>query len=299
MQMMNANRVSIIKSAGAAFDELLDGESLASSWGRPMEEFASRVRVFVYEDVSFAGTRLSTIVGDAGYALIEVRVGVGIDATLDSLLPPPELMIVPAACNGDRVLEAVRSRPWLRVVPILAIGSPDPSGVDLWRLRGFGVVGLIDRRATAEHVRFRIDELIEARSCGPRDARAPCCFLVDVEAAGAVTTEYALSFSLGGIGLASIRAFEPNTEVRLKLALTTSPGALVVVDGRVVRSVARADGRHDVGIVFLPLRAEVGASIRDEIRALLLATGLQLGNLSQAAPDCSVEYGALSPIEAS
>ena len=176
----------------------------------------------------------------------------------------------------------MRKRHWLRMVPILAISAEDAAGLDLWRLRGFGIVGLIAGSATAEHVRFRTAEVIAARSCGSRDIRVPCCFLVDIDAQGAFTSEYALSFSIGGIGLASARPLEPNTGVKLWLPLTQAPGR-VEVPGRVVRNRARSDGRHDVGIVFLPLPAGVREFLTRELRGLLLALGLQLGQQLQAA----------------
>lgn len=255
-----------------------------------MREGASTARVFILEDPCFGATRLSTIVRGAACEPLAPNADTPLAATLDSLLPSPELMIVPICPGGEDILEAVRKRHWLRMVPILATGSTDASGLDLWRLRGFGVVGLIDRSATAEHVRFRIEEVIAARSYGPRDMRVPCCLLVDVDAQGAFTSEYALSFSIGGMGLASARALEPNTEVKLWLPLTEAPGR-VEVPGRVVRSLARADGRYDVGIVFLPLAPNVRDLLTRELRGLLLALGLQLGQQLQAAsfgpPDAS------------
>jgi hypothetical protein len=240
------------------------------------------MRVFILEDARFGDSSLSTIVRDASCEPLVSQPDAPLTATLDALLPSPELMIVPICPEGDDTLEAVRKRHWLRMVPILGISPADTSGLDLWRLRGLGIVGLIDRRATAEHVRFRIQEVIGALSNGPRDVRVPCCFLVDLDAQGAVTSEYALSFSIGGIGLASARPIEPNTEVRLWLPLTESQ-ARIEVPGRVVRSLARSDARHDVGIVFLPLSAQVREALTRELRALLLTLGLQLGRLYQGS----------------
>jgi hypothetical protein len=251
---------------------------------------ANTARVFILEDPCFETTRLSAIVRGAACEPLAPIADAPLAATLDSLLPSPELMIVPICPGGEEILEAVRKRHWLRMVPILATSPANASRLDLWRLRGFGIVGLIDPSATAEHVRFRIEEVIAARSCGPRDIRVPCCFLVDIDALGAFTSEYALSFSIGGIGLASARPLEPNTEVRLWLPLTEAPGR-VEVPGRVVRCHVRADGRHDVGIVFLPLPASVRELLTRELRGLLLALGLQLGQQLQAAssgpPDAS------------
>ena len=247
-----------------------------------MGESASAARVFILEDPCFGHTRLSTIVRGAACEALAPHADAPLTATLDSLLPSPDLIIVPIDSGGEGRLEALRKRHWLRMVPILAISPVDASGLDLWRLRGLGIVGLIDRRATADHVRFRIEEVIAARSGGPRDVRVPCCFLVDMEAQGAVTSEYALSFSIGGIGLASARPLEPNTEVKLWLPLTEAPGR-VEVPGRVVRSLVRADGRHDVGIVFLPLSASVRELLTRELCGLLLGLGLQLGQLFQGS----------------
>jgi len=246
-----------------------------------MGENSSVARVFILEDPCFGTTRLSTIVRGAACKPLAPHADAPLTATLDSLLPSPDLMIVPICSDGEEILEDVRKRHWLRMVPILAISPVDASGLDLWRLRGFGIVGLIDRKATPEHVRFRIEEVIAARSCGPRDVRVPCCFLVDLEAQGSVTTEFALSFSIGGIGLASTRPVEPNTVVTLWLPLNGA-SERVEVEGRVVRSRVRADGRHDIGIVFLPHAASIRDALAGELRGLLLALGLQLGQLLQA-----------------
>jgi len=248
---------------------------------KAMQTSENAARVFILEDPCFGTTRLSEIVRAAACEPLAPSNGTPLAVTLDSLLPSPELMIVPICPGREEVLEAVRKRHWLRMVPILATTPANASGLDLWRLRGFGIVGLIDRSATAEHVRFRIEEVIAARSCGPRDIRVPCCFMVDVDALGAFTSEYALSFSIGGIGLASVRPLEANTEVRIWLPLTKTPGR-VEVPGRVVRSGARADGRHDVGIVFLPLPAGVRELLTRELHGLLLTLGLQLGQQLQA-----------------
>jgi hypothetical protein len=57
----------------------------------------------------------------------------------------------------------------------------------------------------------------------------------------------------------------------------------------VVRSIVRADGRHDVGVVFLPLPPGVRDLLTREVRGLLLALGLQLGQLYQGAGSCRTE----------
>ena len=262
-----------------------------------MGDNAGIARVFILEDPCFGTASLSAIVRGAACEPLAPLTDAPLAAALDSLLPSPELMIIPICPGGEETLEAIRKRHWLRMVPILAISPVDASGLDLWRLRGLGIVGLIDRRATADHVRFRIGEVIAARSGGPHDVRVPCCFLVDLEAQGAVTSEYALSFSIGGIGLASGRPLEPNTDVKLWLPLAEAPGH-VEVPGRVVRSLVRADGRHDVGIVFLPLPASVRESLMRELRGLLLGLGLQLGQLLQGSSSGATDElrkGAAAP----
>jgi len=66
----------------------------------------------------------------------------------------------------------------------------------------------------------------------------------------------------------------------------------------VVHSRARADGRHDVGIVFLTLPAGVRELLTRELRGLLLALGLQLGRLLQGSSSGLTEElreGAAAP----
>ena len=254
-----------------------------------MRESGPVARVLICEDTRFRDVMLSSIVRDADCELIAPGGDSNLAAVLDALLPPPDLMIFPVCADGGELLEMVSNRDWLRMVPILAIGPQDPSGLDLWRLRGLGVVGLIDRRSTAEHVRFRLDEVIEARSCAPRHARVSCCFLVDVEAAGQLTSEFAVSFSLGGVGLASVRPLEPNTLVRVRLPVAAALERGVEVEGRVVRRVERADGRFDVGIAFLPLPAGICDIVAAEVRSLLLASGSQLGQAPRPGGTGNVE----------
>ena len=249
-------------------------------------------RVFIYEDACFDRVRLSTIVREAECEVLGRREGSDLAEALDSLTPAPDLMLLPVGSGDDGILEAVRTRHWLRVTPILAIASIDPAELDLWRLRGLGVVGLIDARATADHVHFRVAEVIQARGC-PRQARAPCCFLVDLEAEGTVSREYALSLSLGGIGLACARSLEPNTPVKLRFALIGAGGRSIEVEGRVVRRTSHADARDEVGIVFLAMPQDVRDALDHEVRSLLLASGLHFGR--ELAPDCRLADGQPLP----
>jgi len=244
-----------------------------------MGEIGQIARILIREDAQFGNVTLSSIVRDANCEAILAVGDSDLEAALDCLLPPPDLMILPVSTDDDEILETVRKREWLRMVPVLAIGPPGQAGLDLWRLRGFGVVGLIDRRSVEDHVRFRIHEVIEARSHASRHARVSCCFLVDLEASGEVTSEFAVSFSIGGVGLASARALDPNTAVRVRLPVTAVPGGSVEVEGRVVRRLEREDGRYDVGIAFLVLPDGIRDVVAAEVRSLLVAAGSQLAPL--------------------
>jgi len=75
----------------------------------------------------------------------------------------------------------------------------------------------------------------------------------------------------------------------VRLPLTGAPGRCVEVRGRVVRRVERADGRHDVGIVFLPLPPSVRDAVAAELQALLLVSGLQLGQRPRAPSPGAME----------
>src|SRR3990172_3083616 len=124
-------RAPVVKLREDAFDEANDGESLAPSGGKQMRESEAVARVFFCEDACFGGSPLSEIVRDAHCEPIALRGDDDLEAALDALIPPPELMILPICPDGEEILEVVRGRPWLRMVPILALSPPHPSHLHL------------------------------------------------------------------------------------------------------------------------------------------------------------------------
>ncbi len=235
-------------------------------------------RVFLDRDLFFHRERLSSILGEARYEVVKASEGDSLVETLREISPPPDLIILSFFPSLDTIgsLEAIRAIEALRDVPVLGVSPLDRSRLDLERLRGLGVVGLVDGRSLAEHVSFRVDQVVRHIDSGRRHERAPCCLPVDLDVAGEVTTEYALSLSRGGIGLTSTRTIEPNTEIGLRFWLPQCGSELADVRARVVyqRSGHGEFAPYRVGAFFLDLDEQLAAGIEREVRRLLDLAGM-------------------------
>jgi len=245
-----------------------------------MDSDSSSHRVFIAEDTPFFHVRLRSIVEEAGCEVVEASSDEGLCSQLEEAGEPISLIILPLYPNVASSLAQVaelRKREWLEKVPILAIGPLDQSKLDLNRLRVLGVAGLIDKRALPEHVRFRVSQAVYTGANGRRFERAPCCIPVDVEVEGEVSTEYAISLSIAGMGLASSREIAPNTPVKLRFVLdsmrSASDSEMVEAEGRAVhvRPARRHDASFEVGIFFYPLADDACGAIQAEVMRLLEA----------------------------
>ena len=88
-----------------------------------------------------------------------------------------------------------------------------------------------------------------------------------VEVEGEVRTEYAISLSIAGVGLASSRRIQPNTRVKVRFALDASGPGIVEAEGRAVhmRPAKRENSDYEVGVFFYPLAAETAGAIQAEV----------------------------------
>jgi hypothetical protein len=152
------------------------------------------------------------------------------------------------------------------------VSCVDTSQLDLWQLRALGVVGLIDGRAPAEHVRFRIGQAAWKSKEGRRFERAPCCIPVEVDVESETLTAYAVSLSIGGMGLACPAAIEPNTLVKLRFALEEGEDQ-ISISGRTVhlREVERTGADYEVGLFFLDLSDRLYTELGLAVSRLLSA----------------------------
>jgi hypothetical protein len=234
-------------------------------------------RVLVFEDEPFWGTRLSRIVEEAGAEPIVSRRGSTLADTLDAIPPPLSLIIAPLYPDPDETLDEIaacaRRHSWVGRVPVLGISLRGEAELDLWKLRALGLVGLIDRSAIPEHVRFRVGQIVYAGREGRRYERAPCCLPVDVELNGSVTTEYAVSLSVGGMELAVQRAVEPDDAMNLRFSVPAEKEQLIETECRVihVRRSPRIGTEFQVGVFFCSLTGEHTRAISEAVTRLRAA----------------------------
>lgn len=228
---------------------LLDGRG-ASAGADP------RRRVLVVEEARCSARLLSRILERWNLEVITMPAedGAGLD-----LSDPVDLAIVPLPGDVEAAaarLERIRSHPGLAHMPVLGVVTLEGSSLDYARLRELGVMGVVDRAATPEHVAFRIGQAAALRgdeAC--RRVRVPVGFAVELELEGRVTEERAENLSYGGIRIQSRRALEPNTDVVLRFRLSETSPEPIRAEGRVIHCQPRpaADDTHSVGIFFRSL----------------------------------------------
>lgn len=248
---------------------MLDTEAVS------MDSEPTTPRIFISEDTQFSRMRLSSIVEEAGCEVVQsTAAGGDLCHQLESVGAPVSLIVVPLYPDPPAQLDAIgtlRRRDWLKQVPILAISPLDQSGLDLSQLRVLGVAGVIDKRALPEHVRFRLSQVVYQGPNGRRFERAPCCIPVELDVSGEVRTEYAISLSIAGMGLASSRKITPNTPVKLRFMIGSPEDQLVEAEGRAVhiRPSQREGADFEVGVFFYPLAESACGAIQAEVNTLL------------------------------
>jgi len=211
--------------------------------------------VIVFQDALLCGMRLEVFLKAANCEVRELYPNANLSDALRHPCEQPDLVVLPI-CDRDSV-DAIRdlvSDPILQGVPILGVTAASYADVDFLDLRELGVVGLIDQRVSSDHLVFRVNQVVRGLTEKRRFERLRVLLPMDLEAKGRTSREYALSLSTGGIGLASGRFLEPNTDV----CLSFSPAGLEELDGikgRVVHTFEVPDSvpRHRLGIVFYPL----------------------------------------------
>jgi len=232
--------------------------------------------VVILQDGDLAKARLPLILRAAGCDVVEVYP----NAPLDGLVGPgrtrPDIVLVPVGGGSwiSRIRE-LRSNVALEKVPVLGMMSSAEVALDREAFQGLGVVGLVRRDAHPDHVVFRIDQVVRQAAERRSHERVGTVLAVDVEALGTVTTEFVVSLSARGAGLASSRRLEPNTDVSLTF-LDDELGRLGAIQGRVARLVEIRDclPAHRIGVVFYPLSDEAQNVLDDEVHRLLVPSGL-------------------------
>ncbi|MGH0030373.1 MAG: PilZ domain-containing protein [Myxococcota bacterium] len=238
-----------------------------------MTDRTSVPRVFIQEDTPFGDSTLSKIVAQAGCETILDPGAEDLHRALDAASPPLDLLVlVLHSSSGLKPIATLRKMGWLSTIPILIVSELDVTELDLWQLRALGVVGLINRGAPAEHVHFRVSQIAYCGRDGRRFERAPCCIPVEVRAGGKTSTDYAVSISAGGLGLAVSRHIEPNTVVNLRFSLAEGEEP-IEASGRVVhiRERRREGANYEAGIFFHRLDEALHKQLRVAVHRLLAA----------------------------
>lgn len=177
---------------------------------------------------------------------------------------------------------------------LLAHGDPDGALGHLarWQREQAG-----DPEAVAWHVQalFESDQAVEARASicalaaraagvgeawpGDRAAprrrrhdRAPGYFAIELEAAGAVTSEYATNLSCGGVSILSSRPLATETAVRIRFPLLSAGAQWIDLAGTVLRCerLQRSGDRlHRLAIAFEELTPAFHRLVDAEVKRLL------------------------------
>lgn len=152
---------------------------------------------------------------------------------------------------------------------IFALARPEDVSRCLELIRGAGIAGLLATNASASHMEFRFNEILDLFPERRRFERVPIVMPVEIVSAdGTKSSEYGTSLSVAGIGIASRRALETNGDLRLGLAL--EPGSPVVeAQGRVIHCVQdhATVPPFRIGIYFQKLSPQVRRRIEMVVAA--------------------------------
>lgn len=237
--------------------------------GQEKTEQHQRPAVYVLQDAELSEMRLSMLVRESNCTLFEIFPNAELPDLSDAIPGPALIMMTVADRTDVERIQEVRTKKRFRDVPILGV-SPFPSFADRRELAALGVVGLVDRLSDADHVIFRINQVVRNLCERRRGRRARTVLPVEVTAGGKTSAECVVSLSAGGAGLASSRSLSANTDVSIKFD-SDRLAQLGVVPGRVTRTVRTADSlpAYQVGVVFYPLSGAQQALLEEEVAALV------------------------------
>lgn len=230
-------------------------------------------RVLLAGDVSLRGASLSRALEEADFDVASCGCGSGIVEAANQFALGPDLIVVPIRPSDPLVLDRIReirASKQLLDTPILGVVDSHGSAEDRRRLRALGVVGLVDRGTSPAHLICRLNRIVRPTHGRCLHERVPAFFSVELEANGRILKEYALSLSIGGMGVTSAVRLDPNTEVRLRFRLEDG-GDPLEASGRVVycHSGTERSPINEIGILFADLDVETRSRLEREVRNLL------------------------------
>lgn len=233
--------------------------------------------VFVLQDERLFDLGLPQRVRNAGCDACEIFPNADLAAFAHEKSERPDLLIVSLQMTGnlDRI-RFLRTLPDCEGVPVLGITDPAGVRLDLERLQACGVVELIDRAASLEHLEFCINKVVRGMPERRHSERVRTFVPIELDALGKASSEFLISLSLGGVGIISSRRLEPDTEVRLRFACADL-APLGEIDGCVacLRETSRTLPANRLGIVFAPLDSRKQLILKSTVERLLSADAKQ------------------------
>ena len=229
--------------------------------------------VFVLQDALLFDLGLPQLIRSANCEPCEIFPNAELAALAHETSAQPDLLVASlyTADTIDRI-RFLRALPGRKEVPVLGITDAAGARLDFGKLKACGVVGLVDRTASLEHLEFCINQIVRDQPERRRWERARTFFPVELDAMGMVSSEFLLNLSLGGVGIVSSRRLEPNTEVRLRF-VCADLAPLGEIAGRVARlsETSRALPANRLGIVFSPLDSGKQLILESTVERLLAA----------------------------
>lgn len=233
---------------------------------------SARPRVTILLDPHLAKRHLALVLRAAGHDVLEVYPNAPPDTLMGPASRDPDVILATVGDEASlRRIQELRAIEPVEKVPLLGLLAPKCTPPDRERLLDLGIVGLVATGAHADHIVYRVDLVVRQLRERRQRERVGTLLPVEVEALGRVTTEFIVSLSAGGAGIASTRRLEPNTDVSL-LFLDEELESVGSVRGRVARLAQLRDclPGFRVGVVFYPLPEEIQAILEDEIQRMLV-----------------------------
>jgi hypothetical protein len=218
--------------------------------GRAMR--TRRSRVFVAPGLASRRRALVRALAHADFEVVECGRKEGVtDALLRAL--PLELVILPIHASVATQVRELRSRCGLAGLPILGALAGGMAMERLEELRGLGLAGVVEGKATPEQLRFRVQQILGRFGAERRaQARVAVELEVVVDAGGVASHEHADSLSAGGLRIRCIRMLEINQAIRVRFR-PEPEGDWIDASARVVNALPPvSEGERRAFGVFFP-----------------------------------------------
>ena len=271
--------IGLIAIAPEQVTEILIGAGLAVSAYvifRPGANLISRRRIVIKEDIVFAGVPLSRILDRRKYDLVIHNQQVTLRQKIASLIPLPDLLILPIDSADSPMLDElreIRGSEQAGRIPTLCVARMGKINLNPRALRSLGIVSLISGTADHETVTRCVDEAVGSTWSNRNCERADCFIPAEVKRVRYRCNEYVLNLSASGIRLTSVDRPKLDTDLQVSFRLPMASGGSIRARGRVVHQMSKrnSDGRYEVGVFFHPIDPQCRKMINREVNRLLTA----------------------------